>query len=104
MLLKRSLLRHNRRKQKLPKMVSSHVYNLCHGNRTVSSELAEDPTRASYKTFKELYEGESSEKSADHTSDEEDLESDELRKAKECGNWGGAEPSKLFLRVVFLCL
>ncbi|KAL4867029.1 hypothetical protein BDV12DRAFT_210206 [Aspergillus spectabilis] len=98
-IFKRSSMRHTRRKQKLPKMVSSHVYNLCHGNRTVSSELAEDPTKSPYKIFKELYKGKSPEKSTDQTSDEEDPETDELRKAKECGNWGGAEPSTLFLRI-----
>ncbi|KAL5337946.1 hypothetical protein BJX70DRAFT_220708 [Aspergillus crustosus] len=98
-LFKRSSKHNKRRKQLLPKMVSAHVDNLCHGTRTVTSELADDPTKTPYKIFKELYEGKASEKSSDQSSDEEDLETDDLRRAKECGNWGGAEPSKLFLKI-----
>ncbi|KAL3470020.1 hypothetical protein BJX99DRAFT_264619 [Aspergillus californicus] len=81
-----------------PTMLSWNVYNLCHGERTVSSELAADPTKAPYKVFKELYEGVNTEKNFDQSSDDE-LDNDELRRAKECGRWGGAEPSRLFLRI-----
>lgn len=80
-------------------MVSWNVYNLCYGDRTVSSELAGDPELAPYKLFKELYESKDADKSPDLASDEEDAASDELKKAKECGNWGDSEPSTLFLRV-----
>lgn len=101
-ILKRSSTkskRYRRRMQMIPKMVSWNVYNLCHGDRTVSSELAGDPELAPYKLFKELYESKDADKSPDLASDEEDAASDELKKAKECGNWGNSEPSTLFLRV-----
>ncbi|KAL4881979.1 hypothetical protein BJY04DRAFT_227454 [Aspergillus karnatakaensis] len=99
MLFKRSSKLHKRRKQRLPKMVSAHVYNLCRASRTVSSEVADDPAKCPYKVFKELFEGKGSGKSDETKSDEEDLEKDELQRAKECGNWGGAEPSRLFLKI-----
>ncbi|KAL3455359.1 hypothetical protein BJX64DRAFT_282124 [Aspergillus heterothallicus] len=87
------------RTQKLPKMVSWNVYNLCHGDRTVSSEVGRDSKRAPYKVFKELFEDAKPEKRANELSDEESREDDELKKAAECGNWGGAEPSRLFLKI-----
>ncbi|BCS24462.1 IQ calmodulin-binding motif protein [Aspergillus puulaauensis] len=101
-LLKRSSTkskRYRRRMQRIPKMVSWNVHNLCHGDRTVSSELAGDPTLAPYKLFKELYESKDTDKSPDLASDEDDAKSDELERVKECGNWGDSEPSTLFLRI-----
>ncbi|KAL2866515.1 IQ calmodulin-binding motif protein [Aspergillus lucknowensis] len=86
-------------KQKLPKMVSWKVSALCHGDRTVSSELADDPKRPPYKIFKELYEESHQGEHLEQDSDEKINEDDELKKAKECGSWAGAEPSKLFLRI-----
>ncbi|KAL3489397.1 hypothetical protein BJX62DRAFT_252694 [Aspergillus germanicus] len=102
-LLKKRSSKH--RAQKLPKMISGNVYNLCHGDCTVSSELAGDSKRAPYKVFKELYEdARKAEKHADQTnatSDEEseNFEDQELKKAAECGKWGGAVPSRLFLKI-----
>ncbi|KAJ0424387.1 hypothetical protein BJY00DRAFT_276564 [Aspergillus carlsbadensis] len=102
-LLKKRSSKH--RAQKLPKMVSWNVYNLCHGDRTVSSGLAGDSKRAPYKVFKELYEdARKAEKYAGQTnvtSDEEseNREDEELKKAAECGKWGGAVPSRLFLKI-----
>ncbi|KAL4913655.1 hypothetical protein BDW62DRAFT_220540 [Aspergillus aurantiobrunneus] len=103
-LLKRSSKHHRHRKQKLPKMVSWDAYNLCHDDRTVTSELAGDSTKAPHKVFKELYESNNAVKSSDIDRDGQDPESDELQKAKECGNWGGAEPSRLFLRIYHAAL
>ncbi|RDW65924.1 IQ calmodulin-binding motif protein [Aspergillus mulundensis] len=80
-------------------MVSRTVYNLCHGDHTVSSEVAGDSTKAPYKVFKDLFDIKDVDKSPELNGDSKDAESDELRKAKECGNWGGAEPSRLFLRI-----
>ncbi|KAL6232585.1 hypothetical protein BDW75DRAFT_217392 [Aspergillus navahoensis] len=97
-LLKRSSRLRKQRKQQSPRMITRFVYNMCHGDRTVSSEVSDDPTKAPYKIFKDLYEGKDFEKSPELAGDKE-VESDGLRKAKECGNWGGAEPSTLFLRI-----
>ncbi|KAL5049022.1 hypothetical protein BDW71DRAFT_177025 [Aspergillus fruticulosus] len=98
-LLKRSSRIHTQRKQKRPRMITRSVYNMCHGDRTVSSEMSDDPTKEPHKIFKDLYEGKHVEKSPESTGDQKAVESDELHKAKECGNWGGAEPSALFLRI-----
>jgi hypothetical protein len=68
-------------------------------DRTVSSEVSDNPTKAPYKVFKHLYGRKDVEKSPELAGQEKEVESDELRKAKECGHWGGAEPSRLFLRV-----
>lgn len=99
LIFKRTSRHHKNRKQRFPNMVSWVVYNMCHDHQTVSSELANDPTKAPYKVFQELYGSKDEEKDPDLTNDEGPVGTDELRKAKECGNWGGAEPSELFLKV-----
>ncbi|KAI9369185.1 hypothetical protein BJX61DRAFT_520729 [Aspergillus egyptiacus] len=95
----RSRVRGRKSKQQLPRMVSWNVYDLCHGDRTVSSEVAENPAKAPYQIFKELYEDIDAKKGSESSSDEEDAGTVGLRRAKECGKWGGAEPSPLFLRI-----
>ncbi|KAL2839945.1 hypothetical protein BJY01DRAFT_250211 [Aspergillus pseudoustus] len=88
------------RTQKLPKMISQNVYNLCHDDRTVSSEVAGDSKGVPCKVFKDLFESERPEKrGGELSSDEESREDDELMKAAECGRWGGTEPSRLFLKI-----
>jgi hypothetical protein len=72
---------------------------MCRSDRTVSSEVSNNPTKAPYKVFKDLYELKDVEKSPELAGHEKQVDSDELHKAKECGHWGGAEPSRLFLRV-----
>ncbi|KAL4945414.1 hypothetical protein BDV06DRAFT_184859 [Aspergillus oleicola] len=108
-ILNHSSKHHRHRKQTPPKMVTSTVYNLCHGDRTVGSEVAADTSKQPYKVFKELFEKAERSKtdetkspesnSRSSSSDDGDIQSDELRKAKECGDWGGTEPSRLFLKI-----
>ena len=79
-------------------MVPGIVYGLCHSDQTLTSELARDPTQCPLKTFHNLYHGctqKSDEKAAEPTGDAEDS----LQKAYECGHWGDAKPSALFLQV-----
>ncbi|KAL4798605.1 hypothetical protein BDV19DRAFT_356564 [Aspergillus venezuelensis] len=116
LILNHSSKHHRHRKQKPPKMVTSTVYNLCHGDRTVSSEVAVDTSKQPYKVFKELFEkaerrksdetksptstsNSNSNSSSRSSSDDEDVDAGELRRAKECGDWGDAEPSRLFLKI-----
>jgi hypothetical protein len=79
-------------------MVLKKVYDLCHGAATVSSELAADPSMAPSAARHKLYghtggnEAHKGDMFRDKATDEE------LQQARECGNWGGAEPSELFLR------
>ena len=80
-------------------MIHDKVYELCRSEKTVSGELAKNPTEAPGDIAKRLY-GDQREKilTHDHFKDysigEEDLE-----KAEACGKWGPTKPSKLFLQV-----
>ncbi|KAL4908284.1 hypothetical protein BDW74DRAFT_166062 [Aspergillus multicolor] len=98
-LLQRERKIRKHRNQKPPRMVTRTVYNLCHGDRTVSSEVAGDTAKAPYKVFKDLFDVKESDKSPELNEEAKLDESDELRRAKECGSWGGAEPSRLFLKI-----
>ncbi|KAL4742519.1 hypothetical protein BDV11DRAFT_202617 [Aspergillus similis] len=98
-LLKHSFRVCKQGKQQSARMITRSVYSLCRGEQTVSSEVSDDPTKAPYKVFKDLFERKDVEESPELAGQENEVESDELRKAKECGHWGGAKPSRLFLRI-----
>lgn len=77
-----------------PSMPPDQVYRLCHGDKTVSSELARDPTQSPSDVFHRLY------KRKGRASDgSQSLDADEAQRATECGNWGDIKPSNLFLKV-----
>lgn len=88
-------------------MVSRKLYNMSHGQQTVTSELALDPSQCPQKVFHKLFEGhhlphshhngEESDSDSDKASKWEQL--DELEKARACGNFGSTETSELFLKV-----
>lgn len=92
-------------------MVSRKLYNMSHGQQTVTSELALDPSQCPQKVFHKLFEGhhlphtyhngEGSGSDSDEASKWEQL--DELQKARACGNFGSTETSEIFLKVG-LCL
>lgn len=82
------------------KMVPEHVYDLCSDRRTVTSELARNPTESPEHVFRRLYQGKT--KHRDRKSVKEKLsvdQEDSLQRAYECGNWGPTKPSRLFLKV-----
>lgn len=80
-------------------MVSQKVFDLCQGSKTVSSEIARDPTLSPGQVIKHLY-GEDIAGHDElghfksHAASPEDLE-----KAFRCGKWGNTRPSELFLKV-----
>lgn len=77
-----------------PSMLPDRVYRLCRGDKTVSSELARDPTQSPSDLFQRLY------KRNGHAKDSpQSLDADEAQRATECGNWGDIKPSNLFLKV-----
>ena len=80
-------------------MVDQKVYDLCHAQETVSSELAKNPSEAPGDIAKRLY-GNQSEKilHSDHFKDYS-IRHEALKRAEDCGKWGGTRPSKLFLQV-----
>lgn len=80
-------------------MISDKVYKLCHETKTVSSEMAEDPSAAPGDIYKKLYgHYEGSEFSAKERKHKEITETD-LKKAEDCGQWGPTKPSELFLQI-----
>jgi len=81
-------------------MVLEKVRRLCASDRTVTSELARDPTQHPLRIFHRLYRGHKckktdilSQKEAAHDAQ------DSLQRAYDCGRWGAAKPSTLFLKV-----
>lgn len=80
------------------KMVPRKVYQLCHVSKTVSSELARDPTQNPVKVFHDLYET-SHPESVDSETPNIAAGKDNLALARECGQWGNTQPSPLFLQV-----
>ncbi|KAK9850561.1 Phospholipase D/Transphosphatidylase [Penicillium brevicompactum] len=88
-------------------MVSRKLYNMSHGQQTVTSELALDPSQCPQKVFHKLFEGhhlphthhngEGSGSDSDEASKWEQL--DELQKARACGNFESTETSEIFLKV-----
>ena len=85
-------------------MVNQKVYDLCRSDKTISSELAKEPTQAPGKLAKSLY-GEEREELLHHDHFKDYTVSDEeLERAYACGKWGSTRPSKLFLQVNYLCL
>lgn len=81
-------------------MLSDTVYELCHDEKTVTSELLQDPSQSPTKLFQKLYHDR---KTKSHKSDSDeslDKGENELRKVLQCGNWGSSQPSDLFLKVI----
>lgn len=83
-----------------PNMISEKVFELCTGSESVSSLLAKDPTLTPGEAWKKLY-GHHAQKESKATAvaHRDHVTSDDLQRARECGNWGPTEPSELFLRV-----
>ena len=88
-------------------MVTSKIYRLCNQPRTVTTELAAEPSQTPSAILKKLYEhhglphphqnDESHELSAEELVEFE--KKDAVQKALASGNWGSAQPSELFLQV-----
>ena len=83
-------------------MISEKVHKLCTSLESVSALLAKDPTMAPGEAWKKLYghhlPGEKASKST-AKANRDNITPEDLKKAKECGNWGPTEPSETFLRV-----
>lgn len=79
-------------------MLPEHVYDLCRSGRTVTSELARDPTQSPEDVFHNLYPGEKGRKSSERP-EKSTTGDDALQRAYECGRWGPTKPSNLFLKV-----
>jgi hypothetical protein len=80
-------------------MISENVYRLCHHEKTVSSELARDPSQSPAKLFHKLYYDYKLKEKLFETKQSTAARQDPLQRAYDCGNWGTAKPSNLFLKV-----
>jgi hypothetical protein len=81
--------------------ISDTVYNLCHAEETVSSELARDPSAAPADIYKKLYSKYDHEVNKKKFQSEiKEITEDDLKRAEECGRWGPTKPSELFLQVI----
>ena len=84
---------------KRTEMVSQKVYDLCHGQKTVSSELAHDPTLAPGSVAKKLYGDDVGGHDEHKHFKVPNATKQDLQKAFESGKWGSTRPSDLFLKV-----
>lgn len=81
-------------------MVPENVHRLCASDRTVTSELARDPTQHPLGIFHRLYRGQKCKKTTVSSQRESAHDAqDSLQRAYDCGRWGTAKPSTLFLKV-----
>ena len=82
------------------KMISDKLYQFAVSNKSVSSELAENPNQSPGEIVSRLFKHkqEAAAEASQHPTREQTDEAD-LQRAFECGNWGGQRPSNLFLKV-----
>lgn len=81
-------------------MVPESVRRLCASDRTVTSELARDPSQHPLRIFQRLFRGQKCKKTSVSSQGESDHDAqDSLQRAYDCGRWGTAKPSTLFLKV-----
>ncbi|BCR89608.1 IQ calmodulin-binding motif protein [Aspergillus chevalieri] len=81
-------------------MVPENVHRLCASDRTVTSELARDPTQHPLGIFHRLYRGQKCKKTTVSSQRESAHDAqDSLQRAYDCGRWGTAKPSTLFLKI-----
>lgn len=83
-------------------MISDNLYELCTTGKSVSALLAEDTTQSPAEAWDRLCAGEHtsiSNGSSTHSTDCATFTNEDIRRARECGNWGPTKPSDLFLQV-----
>jgi hypothetical protein len=80
-------------------MIPKKVYELCQSGASVSSELAKDPTLSPHEAAKKLFHFDSGDLEVSKKVTLGEERDEYLEQARACGNWGTAQPSKLFLRV-----
>ncbi|KAK5462349.1 hypothetical protein LTR20_006299 [Exophiala xenobiotica] len=80
-------------------MIPKKVYELCQSGASVSSELAKDPTLSPHEAAKKLFHVDSGDEKVSKKVTLGEERDEDLEQARACGNWGTAQPSKLFLRI-----
>lgn len=84
-------------------MISDKLYQFAVSGKSVSSELAENPNQSPGEIVNRLFKNKN-EATGDNPEPltREESEEADLKRALECGNWGGQRPSNLFLKVRLL--
>jgi len=79
-------------------MIPPRVYELCRNGKSVSAELARNPTESPSKAAKALFGSNIEEEVQEEKETTLKQGSDDLEQALACGNFGDVRPSDLFLR------
>ena len=80
-------------------MIPPKIYELCRSDKSVTSEVAKNPSEAPAKAAKRLFGHDFLEDVAGERMKESKDDANALQQAFECGNWGPTRPSDLFLQV-----
>lgn len=82
-------------------MLSDRLNKLCTSQKSVSALLAENPNLTPGDAWKTLYGSHlpRSMTNGGESSDRHAIDAEDLIRAAECGKWGTAKPSELFLKV-----
>lgn len=80
-------------------MIPPKVAQLCRSGKSVSEELAKNPSEAPSKAAKRLFGVHLEEELTGERLKDPKEAPDDLEQAFECGKWGETRPSELFLRV-----
>jgi hypothetical protein len=81
-------------------MIPDNVYQLCRNGKSVTAELAANPSKTPEKAVQELYNTNLGAVYDTGNIKLEKLSPVELHQTLECGNWGSSRPSDLFLQVL----
>jgi hypothetical protein len=80
-------------------MIPPKIYELCRSDKSVTNEVAKNPSEAPANAVKRLFGHDLLEDVAGERMKESKDEANALQHAFECGNWGPTRPSDLFLQV-----
>jgi hypothetical protein len=83
-------------------MISNKVYNLCRSDKSISSELAKDPTNAPGEVSRKLFGSDALDHDEAKPFKDTKPGSEDTGRAFECGKWGNTRPSDLFLKACSL--
>lgn len=80
-------------------MIPQHVYDLCQSRKSVTTELANNPSLTPKDAAKALFGIDIEDDVCNKTLASQNLGERDLDQARQCGNWGDSKPSDLFLKV-----
>ena len=80
-------------------MIPQHVYDLCQSQKSVTSELANNPSLTPKEAAKALFGIHIEDDVCNKTLELRQPGEKDIEHARQCGNWGESKPSDLFLKV-----